>query len=153
MVQRRQLRNKSHNIDQIERLTSPKRPTSSFELSAKQHSVRQKEKVIILCQWNRSKVDSTTSLLVILRVLYLSLSFTYHWKVKIINFENFEFVTSMLILSVVYLEALPWQFKITIYDLAYRELHSPQGRLNIVFFTKYSKPIFSILGFGSVWII
>ncbi len=42
VVQRRQLRNKAHNIDQLERATSPKRPTSSSEIPAKRHSMRNK---------------------------------------------------------------------------------------------------------------
>lgn len=39
-VQRRQLRDKVHNIDQLERATSPQRPTSSRNISAKRHSSR-----------------------------------------------------------------------------------------------------------------
>jgi hypothetical protein len=42
-VQRRQLRHKAHNIDQLERATSPKRPTSSSEIPPKRHSMRNKK--------------------------------------------------------------------------------------------------------------
>jgi hypothetical protein len=43
MVQRQQLRYKAHNIDQLERATSPKRPGSTSEISAKRHSIRNKK--------------------------------------------------------------------------------------------------------------
>ena len=39
-VQRRQFRHKVHNINQLERATSPKRPTSSSQIPAKRHSSR-----------------------------------------------------------------------------------------------------------------
>jgi len=42
-VQRRQLRHKAHNTDQLERATSPKRPISSSEIPAKRHSSRNKK--------------------------------------------------------------------------------------------------------------
>jgi hypothetical protein len=43
VVHRRQLRNKAHNTDQLERAISPKRPASSTEISAKRHSLRNKK--------------------------------------------------------------------------------------------------------------
>jgi hypothetical protein len=42
-VQRRKFRHNTHNIEQLERATSPKRPTSSSRIPAKRHSVRAKK--------------------------------------------------------------------------------------------------------------
>ena len=47
VVQRRQLWQKTHNLDQLERATSPKRLISSSEIPAKRHSMRNKKNVMI----------------------------------------------------------------------------------------------------------
>ena len=42
-VQRQQLRHKTHDTDQLERTTSPKRSTSLLEIPAKRNSMRNKK--------------------------------------------------------------------------------------------------------------